>query len=108
MGKPREQRLGEVLASLADTLVADYGGRPVTCSDLSREAGRWPTFGAHTYERGYRSVHTRPMRVRATVIGALDLFGDQVGAVPEIDELTRPQRGWISPIGAKPSWGVSM
>jgi GAF domain-containing protein len=139
MGKPREQRLGEVFVSLADTLVADYDvidllynlstacvellavdtagimvtsertellelfqlqndegpcldtfrqGRPVTCLDLSREGGRWPTFSAHASKRGYRSVHTRPMRVRETVIGALNLFGDQAGAVPETDLYT--------------------
>jgi GAF domain-containing protein len=152
MGKPREQRLGEVFVSLADTLVADYDvidllynlstacvellavdtagimvtsdgkgslqtvasshertellelfqlqndegpcldtfrqGQPVTCADLSREGGRWPTFSAHAYKRGYRSVHTRPMRVRDTVIGALNLFGDQPGAVPETDLYT--------------------
>ena len=152
MGKPREQRLGEVFVSLADTLVADYDvidllynlstacvellavdtagimvtadgkgslqtvasshertellelfqlqndegpcldtfrqGRPVTCHDLSREGGRWPTFSAHAYDRGYRSVHTRPMRVRDTVIGALNLFGDQPGPVPETDLYT--------------------
>jgi GAF domain-containing protein len=35
-----------------------------------------------------RSVHTRPMRVRNTVIGALNLFGDQPGAVPETDLYT--------------------
>ena len=151
MGKPREQRLGEVFVSLADTLVADYDvidllynlstacvellavdtagimvtdrkgslhtvasshertellelfqlqnnegpcldtfrqGQPVTCLDLDRARGRWPTFSAHAHDRGYRSVHTRPMRVRDTVIGALNLFGDQTGAVSETDLLT--------------------
>jgi transcriptional regulator with GAF, ATPase, and Fis domain len=152
MGKPREQRLGEVFVSLADTLVADYDvidllynlstacvellavdtagimvtsdgkgslqtvasshertellelfqlqndegpcldtfrqGRPVTCPDLGREGGRWPRFSAHAHERGYRSVHTRPMRVRDTVIGALNLFGDHAGAVPATDLYT--------------------
>src|SRR4051794_5777472 len=155
MGKPREQRLGEVFVSLADTLVADYDvidllynlstacvellavdtagimvtadgkgslqtvasshertellelfqlqndegpcldtfrqGRPVTCLDLGRDEGRWPTFSAHAYDRGYRSVHTRPMRVRDTVIGALNLFGDQTGAVPDTDLYTGPR-----------------
>ena len=60
----------------------------MTCLDLSREGRRWPTFSAHAYKRGYRSVHTRPMRVRDTVIGALNLFGDQAGAVPETDLYT--------------------
>jgi transcriptional regulator with GAF, ATPase, and Fis domain len=152
MGKPREQRLGEVFVSLADTLVADYDvidllynlstacvellavdtagimvtadgkgslqtvasshertellelfqlqndegpcldtfrqGQPVTCLDLAHAGGRWPKFSAHAVDRGYRSVHTRPMRVRDTVVGALNLFGDHTGAVPETDLYT--------------------
>jgi GAF domain-containing protein len=63
-------------------------GRPVTCLDLRREGGRWPSFSEHACKRGYRSVHTRPLRVRDTVIGALNLFGDQPGPVPETDLYT--------------------
>ena len=149
MVMPREQRLGEVFVSLADTLVADYdvidllyhlttvcvellavdtagvlvtsdtegtlrtvasshertellelfqlqadqgpcldayrSAQPVSCADLSDDGGRWPRFSAHAYSQGYRSVHARPMRVRNTVIGALNLFGDQPGSMPETD-----------------------
>ena len=152
MPVPREQRLGEVFVSLADTLVADYDvidllyeltsvsvellavdtaglmitadgegalktvasshertellelfelqanegpcldafrtGQPISCTDLRNDAGRWPTFSAHASSQGYRSVHARPMRVRDTVIGALNLFGDQAGPVPETDLYT--------------------
>src|SRR3954471_13503676 len=166
MGKPREQRLGEVFVSLADTLVADYDvidllynlstacvellavdtagimvtadgkgslqtvasshertellelfqlqndegpcldtfreGRPVTCLDLGRDGGRWPTFSAHAYDRGYRSVHTRPMRVRDTVIGALNLFGDQAGEVPDTDLYTAQALADIATISIGP------
>ena len=151
MGKPREQRLGEVFVSLADTLVADYdvidllynlstacvellavdtAGIMVTdrkgslhtvasstsapscwsCSSsrttrapastpsdraspspastsTAREGGGRRSAPTPT-SRGYRSVHTRPMRVRDTVIGALNLFGDHTGAVSETDLLT--------------------
>ncbi len=152
MSMPREQRLGEVFVSLADTLVADYDvidllyeltsvcvellavdtaglmitadgegslktvasshertellelfelqanegpcldafhtGEPISCTDLSEDAERWPTFSPHAYSQGYRSVQARPLRLRATVIGALNLFGEQPGPIPETDLYT--------------------
>jgi transcriptional regulator with GAF, ATPase, and Fis domain len=49
-------------------------GHPMINIDLSEVAERWPSFRKATADAGYRSTHSLPMRLRDTVIGALNLF----------------------------------
>jgi len=60
-----------------------HTGRPVAVADLSTAAGRWPRFVAQASQSGFASVHALPMRLRTTVIGALNLFGARPGALAE-------------------------
>jgi transcriptional regulator with GAF, ATPase, and Fis domain len=55
-------------------------GQPVSVPDIST-AGRWPRFTAAAAEVGFISVHAIPMRLRADIIGALNLFGVQPGTL---------------------------
>ncbi|MEH0824212.1 MULTISPECIES: GAF and ANTAR domain-containing protein [unclassified Micromonospora] len=57
-------------------------GRPVSVVDLSA-TGRWPRFTAAAAEVGFAAVHALPMRLRSEVIGALNLFDSQPGALDE-------------------------
>ncbi|MGE5826747.1 MAG: GAF and ANTAR domain-containing protein [Micromonosporaceae bacterium] len=57
-------------------------GQPVSVPDLP-SAGRWPRFTAAAAEVGFAAVHAVPMRLRAEVVGALNLFDVHPGALDE-------------------------
>jgi hypothetical protein len=59
--------------------------RPVINADLRTAGGRWPRFAPRATAAGFRSVHAFPLRLRSEVIGALNLFGADVGAFDEAD-----------------------
>src|SRR3984957_12707657 len=49
-------------------------GQPVVNQNPAEVNGRWPRFAAEALAAGFQSVHALPMRLRGTVIGALNLF----------------------------------
>jgi GAF domain-containing protein len=51
-------------------------GEPVGVTDLASAGDRWPRFTPVAVGAGFSSVHAIPMRLRGTVIGALNLFRD--------------------------------
>ena len=54
-------------------------GRPVQRADLREPDPRWPRFTAAALAGGYRSVQALPMRLRESVLGAVNLFSARVG-----------------------------
>lgn len=54
-------------------------GQPVVNQDLDEGNGRWPRFSAEAIRAGFHSAHALPMRLRGTVIGALNLFRTGTG-----------------------------
>ena len=53
-------------------------GGPVHCADLAEGRIQWPRFALAALERGFRGVHALPMRLRDSVIGAMNLFTSRV------------------------------
>jgi len=62
-------------------------GEPVVNQDLAIVNGRWPNFAPVALEAGFRSVHALPLRLRGKVLGAVNLFRTDEGAMDEVDVL---------------------
>ena len=54
---------------------------PVLNADLREAGDQWPLFAPRAAQVGFRSVHAIPLRLRSTVIGALNLFGTGSGGL---------------------------
>jgi GAF domain-containing protein len=60
-------------------------GEAVVNQDLSVANGRWPQFTPKAIASGFHAVHALPMRLRGSVIGALNLFQHSTGPMPQAD-----------------------
>jgi hypothetical protein len=60
-------------------------GEMVLNEDLTTVEGRWARFAPVAVEAGFRSAHALPMRLRGSVIGALNLFSRETGTLVEED-----------------------
>jgi transcriptional regulator with GAF, ATPase, and Fis domain len=60
-------------------------GQPVINTDLRAAESQWPLFAPHAAAAGYRSVHAFPLRLRAEAVGALGVFGANVGDLDDTD-----------------------
>jgi GAF domain-containing protein len=75
------------------------GGKAVVNQDLAAANGRWPHFAPEALAAGFRSVHALPMRLRGTIIGALNLFHVEAGDMPESDVETAQALADVATIG---------
>jgi len=60
-------------------------GRPVLNQPLADASDRWPRFAPEALAVGFRTVHALPMRLRGTVLGALNLFHIHPGDMRQAD-----------------------
>lgn len=75
----RVLELFEIQAQEGPCLDCHRTGEAVVNQDLDAGNGRWPRFAAEAVDAGYRSAHALPMRLRGSVIGALNLFRTGTG-----------------------------
>lgn len=60
-------------------------GQPVLNQDLAADDDRWPRFAPEAIAAGFLSAHALPMRLRGSVIGALNLFHEEAGQMLPAD-----------------------
>jgi GAF domain-containing protein len=53
---------------------AFHDGAPVEVVDLAHAADRWPRFAPVAAAAGFRAAHAFPLRLRGSVLGAMNLF----------------------------------
>jgi len=81
----RVLELFELQAQEGPCLDCHRTGEAVLNQDLAAVNGRWPRFTTEALTAGFGSVHALPMRLRGTVIGALNLFQVDVGELRRAD-----------------------
>lgn len=81
----RELELYQVQCAEGPCVDCFESGVPVSIADLAKEAERWPRFVPAALAAGFASVHAVPMRLRNSVLGALNLFGASVGPLSADD-----------------------
>lgn len=74
-------------------------GVPVVNADLRDPNTPWPSFAPRAVDAGFRSVHAFPLRLRQEVIGALNLFGSDVGWMDPEDARTVQALADVATIG---------
>ena len=77
--------LFELQADAGPCLDAFHTGAPVVNANLQDNQDRWPRFAEAAQDTGFVEVHALPLRLRSTVIGALNLFCSNPGPLSEDD-----------------------
>jgi GAF domain-containing protein len=62
-----------------------HSGQPVLNQDLATADGHWPRFTPVALAAGFHSVHALPMRLRGSILGALNLFHVNTGQMRPAD-----------------------
>ena len=56
-------------------------GTPVAVAQLEDERERWPQFVPKALATGFAAVHAFPLRLRDTILGAMNVFHNQPGSI---------------------------
>jgi transcriptional regulator with GAF, ATPase, and Fis domain len=95
----RQLELFQVQNHEGPCLDAFRTGRPVVNADLQEANDRWPRFAPRAAAAGFRSVHAIPLRLRIEVIGAMGVFGTDVGRLDVADVQMTQALAHIATIG---------
>jgi transcriptional regulator with GAF, ATPase, and Fis domain len=91
--------LFELQADAGPCMDAFRTGVQVVNADLAASRERWPRFAEAARATGFVSVHALPLRLRATIIGALNLFCARAGTLSDADARTGQALADVATIG---------
>lgn len=74
-------------------------GRPVDVPNIAARRESWPSFVEIALEHGFHSMHATPLRLRGEIIGTMNLFRTQSGALPEPDAAVAQALADVATIG---------
>ena len=74
-------------------------GEPVVNQSLRTAHHRWPAFARRAVDAGFLSAHAIPMRLRGSVIGALNLFRIDEGEMRDVDVVSAQALADVATIG---------
>lgn len=77
--------LFEIQSQEGPCLDSYHSGDQVVNVDLATARARWPRFAPLAIEAGFCSVHALPMKLRDSVLGAINLFNDYPGELAASD-----------------------
>jgi transcriptional regulator with GAF, ATPase, and Fis domain len=98
-GDARMVELFELQRDAGPCLDAYRTGAPVVNADLEANTERWGEFAEAALLAGFISVHALPLRLRTTVIGALNLFSSSPGKLGDSDIRTGQALADVATIG---------
>ncbi|MHA7274817.1 GAF and ANTAR domain-containing protein [Arthrobacter sp. Bz4] len=97
-----ESRLVEMLqlqAGAGPCVECFKTGVVITIDSIDSMGPRWPEFQAAALSQGFHSIHAVPLRVRDRTIGAMGLFGRDVGALTAEDSAIGQALADVATIG---------
>jgi GAF domain-containing protein len=62
-----------------------HRGAAVSVRDIDASGSQWPSFRTAAMAQGFHSVHATPMKLRGQVIGTMNLFQHETGALNDPD-----------------------
>ena len=95
----RLMELFELQADVGPCVDCYRTGARVVNADLDANAERWPLFAEAARAGGFVSVHALPLRLRETIIGALNLFCSGPGPLSEDDARVAQALADVATIG---------
>jgi GAF domain-containing protein len=74
-------------------------GTAVSVPDIEDTSARWPAFWKAAIESGFHSAHATPLKLRGTVIGTMNLFGERRQALSDRDAAVAQALADVATIG---------
>ena len=74
-------------------------GIAVSVPDIKKDGAQWPEFQRAALDKGFQSAHAIPLKLRGQIIGTMNLFAHQTGALSVRDAAVAQALADVATIG---------